>query len=243
MKNTFVKKSIPAILSVTAAVGVALTGYYSAMAGAKAKEHALANPEEPTDWKIWLPAIGAGTGTVICIFSAQFLGARNQTSLASAYALADQAYKNYTGKVKELYGEEVHNRIVDSIAREKASDPILYATDFSGNASLDFGVEEKPVLFYDSFANRYFESTMTHVLQAEYHLNRNYVLGGCVTLNDLYEFLGIEKTAYGDIVGWAISSELYWIDFAHRKVVLEDGSEYYTIDMIFPPNEEDLENW
>lgn len=49
------------------------------------------------------------------------------------------------------------------------------------------------VLFYDGYSQRYFESKISQVLQAEYHLNRNFAIGADVTLNDFYLFLGIDR--------------------------------------------------
>lgn len=113
----------------------------------------------------------------------------------SAYALIDTSYKEYKGKLKELYGEEVHQNIVNSIAIEKVDDVAIHAEHLC--TSCDLISEEscgEPVLFYDEHSNRYFESTIEQVIAAEYHLNRNYILRGYSYLNELYEFLGLEST-------------------------------------------------
>ena len=78
------------------------------------------------------------------------------------------------------------------------------------------------------------------MLQAEYHLNRNFALGGgFITLNDFYTFLGIEKIPEGDAIGWMVSDGLYWVDFNHSKAMVDDGLngeiECYIIDVDFPP--------
>ena len=71
-------------------------------------------------------------------------------------------------------------------------------------------------------------------MNAEYHLNRNYILRGYSYLNEFYEFLGIEETDYGSVLGLAPTDDgMYWIDFNHRKVVMEDGLEVYIIEMPF----------
>ena len=78
-------------------------------------------------------------------------------------------------------------------------------------------------LFYDSFSKRYFQATISQVLQAEYHINRNMVLGAFVTLNDFYDFLGISHVEGGDVVGWLLSDSMYWIDFDNSKAMVDDG--------------------
>lgn len=78
---------------------------------------------------------------------------------------------------------------------------------FASSSSLEFeDADEEPRLFYDSFSNRYFQATFSQVLQAEYHLNRNFALmGGFVPLNMFYEFLGIEPKQDFAGLGW-------WVD-------------------------------
>lgn len=147
---------------------------------------------------------------------ANALNSRKQAALTSAYALINQSYKEYKDKLKELYGEEAHNAIVDSM---------IIRT------------------FYDSFSQRYFETTIAKVIEAEYHLNRNFMFQGVIPLNDFYEFLGLEKTELGETVGWSsCNGDIYWIDFNHHKLTLEDGMEIFVIDMVFEPTAEWMED-
>lgn len=79
-------------------------------------------------------------------------------------------------------------------------------------------------------------------MQAEYHLNRIFVTeGGCVCLNEFYEYLGLDPTPNGEKVGWNMYyDETFWIDFNHRKVTMDDGLECYIIETAFMPTEEAL---
>ena len=82
------------------------------------------------------------------------------------------------------------------------------------------------------------------IIDAEYHLNRNFVLRGYAPLNEFYEFLGLPKTEYGEMVGWTISDGYYWIDFEHRLISRDDGgADMYAIDMIFPPEPDFMRDW
>ena len=70
-------------------------------------------------WKCYIPTAAFGLSTIACIMGANALNSRKQAALTSAYALINQSYKEYKDKLKELYGEEAHNAIVDSIVSEK----------------------------------------------------------------------------------------------------------------------------
>lgn len=187
----------------------------------------------------YIPSILLGVSTIACIFGANALNKKHQAMLTSAYALVNTSFKEYKNKVKELYGEETHNNIIDAIAVEKAKDVRITSDSFL--TSCDLSIENndgEPKLFYDQFSGRYFESTIEQVMAAEYHLNRNYILRGSAVLNELYEFLGLEKVDYGDILGWApVDEGMYWLDFNHRKVVLDDGLECYILEMMLEPVE------
>jgi hypothetical protein len=163
------------------------------------------------------------------------LNKKHQAALASAYALADNAYKEYRNKVKELYGEETDQKIRDSIAMDHRKDIDVYTP---GYGPIDTSGETR--LFYLEERGKYFESTMEAVINAEYHFNRNYAMRGFAYLNEFYEFLGLEETEAGNALGWDCMRlmeeyEACWIDFAHRRVALEDGMECYVIEMPIGP--------
>ena len=247
--NLFLKKNSATILTVAAAAGVITTSVLSAKAAIKASR-VLAHKEDEKGekltfeetisavWTIYVPPVVAGMSTIACVFGANILNQRQQASLASAYALVDSSYKEYKAKLKELYGEEAHNNIVDAIAAEKCEDVHVYAGGLTSAYTQEIESDAEPRLFYDEYSGRYFETTIEKVLLAEYHLNRNYILRGFARLNEFYEFLGLEPTDYGETVGWDICGAIYWIDFNHRKAFIgddNDGFECYIIEMPYYP--------
>ena len=247
--NLFLKKNSATILTVAAAAGVIATSVLSAKAAIKASR-VLAHKEEEKGekltfeetisavWTIYIPPVVAGMSTIACVFGANILNQRQQASLASAYALIDSSYKEYKAKLKELYGEEAHNNIVDAIAAEKCDEIHISDGGLTSAYTQEIESDTEPRLFYDEYSGRYFETTIEKVLLAEYHLNRNYVLRGFAGLNEFYEFLGLEPTDYGETVGWDICGEIYWIDFNHRKAFIgddNDGFECYIIEMPYYP--------
>ena len=131
---------------------------------------------------------------------------------------------------------------MESIASEKVDkDHVITSPGIMGSSCLDFeDADEEERLFYDSFSERYFTSTIGKVLQAEYHLNRNFALnGGGIALNHFYDLLGIADIPEGNTIGWFVNDEMYWIDFDHSKAILEDGLECYIIDMVYTPGTEE----
>lgn len=243
------------ILSVAGGVGVVLTTVTAVKATPKALESLEEakkekNEELTTIEKIkiagpkYIPTILIGTGTIACIFGANITNKRHQAALVSAYTLVDSSFKEYKQKLKELYGEETHNKVVDAIAVEKVDRDWSVGGSYFGQ-SCDLANEEAcgdPVLFYEEISGRYFESTIEQVINAFYHINRNYTLRGYVYLNELYDFLGLEQNDYGSVMGWAPNDESeYWIEFNTRKTVLDDGLEVYILELPFEPVYDPLE--
>lgn len=239
-------KCIPIALTVASAVGVVATAVLTAKCTTKVEKMLDGLRENDGDTKetvidicrCYAPAIACGTATVVCIVSNGVLTYKQQKALTGVCMLARESLGRYQSKVKELYGPETHQRIIDELCKEDLDEVHLTSSGFFGSETLDFeGVsEDEPIhTFYDEFSNRYFDSTIEHVLQAEYHLNRNRALGDAVTVNDFYEFLGLCGLADGDNMGWDWEMGISWLDFNHR-VIHKNGEKVLVIEMVFTPD-------
>lgn len=238
------KRASPTILSCIAAIGTVATAVLAVKATPKAIEYIQMNTgynhdgvmEVPSKeeivkatWKNYIPAAAVGLGTIVCILSANGLNRKQQATITSAYVLLENAYKEYKNKLKDIYGEETDTEVRKAVAKD--------------NYTGDPDVTDGKLLFYDEYSNRYFERTMEEVIDAEYHLNREFILEGDVKLNKFYELLGLPGTELGAVVGWDCESAAaffgyQWIDFEHDLVVMDDGLECYIVHMPFAPTRE-----
>lgn len=182
-------------------------------------------------WKEYLPTVAVGTGSLICIFGANVLSRRQQASLASAYAALESAYQGYRRKVCSILGPDTDAMIEKAVEQEKQ------------DIEDDLPPWDEVQTFYLSCCGKaaFFERTMEEVVQAEYHINRNLVLRGEVTLNEFLSFLGLDAVEEGDVIGWDcyIGETQYgyrWIDFNHRHYVTDDGLTVCSIDTPFAPH-------
>lgn len=252
-----IKRASPTILTCIGAFGIVATAVLAVKATPKALELVKEDSRKKHDgdpyaatklevvksgWKCYVPAILAGTATITCVFGANILNKKQQASLIGAYSLVSRSYTDYKHKVKELYGKEAHEKIMQSLAVERANPHRITAPTLVSDLCLEFeDANEEERLFYDSFSKRYFQATISQVLQAEYHLNRNFALGGDVGVNNFYELLGLEPMKKFNDFGWWVTDELYWIDFDHTKTMVDDGLngeiECYVIDMVFMPGD------
>lgn len=178
-------------------------------------------------WKEYIPAAATGLATIALIFGANALNKKQQATLVSAYALLDQTYREYKNKVKEVLGEESAGKVEDTIAREKCKASQIVPKGDN-------------LLFFDPFYGEPFERTMLEVQDAEYRLNQKFAIEGEATLNDFYEFLGLNPIVTGNYIGWTQEASFdnynyQWIEFEHIPKEGDDGMVYYMIEMPWPP--------
>lgn len=241
----FVKEHSSTFLCVIATGGVIATAVLAVKETPKAIEILEQKKDEELTVKdkivtvapVYAPAAVTGILTVACIFGANVLNKKHQASITSAYALLNSTYKRYSGKLKELYGNEAHENIMTSIAAEQSKDICIYAECCGSNTELGFhNVQEEELLCYDAFSDRYFKSTLRQIITAEYHVNRNFALGADISLNDFYEFLGISAVDGGGDIGWFHGCDYDWIDFENYPATLEDGITCHVVNAVFPPD-------
>lgn len=249
----FIKKNAGTILSVMGSIGVVATAITAARAAPKAikllddareeKGSKLSKMEiAQIGFKTYLPVGLVSAATITCIMSANVLSHNKQANIISAYALLDQSYKDYRRKVIEMYGEETDHKIIEAIAVDRAKEVRISASYMCDNVDLSLDDSSgKPVLWYEEYSKRFFEATLEQILSAEYHLNRNYILRGCATINEMYDFFGLDPVEWGDDLGWEPMDESeFWIEFNHFKAKLDDGTEFYILDLPFAPRKAEI---
>lgn len=242
----YLKRSSPTILTCVGAIGVVATAVMAVKATPKAVDLIRTDSRRNHDgdpyaytkleavqscWQCYIPAALVGLSTISCIFGANILNKRNQASLVSAYALLNQSYRQYREAANSVYGEDADSKIKVQMAK----DTYISADGYSVYSS-DLDPESEKILCYDLYSQRYFMSTMASVLNAQYHLNRNFSLRGDVTVNEFYEFLGIDKINCGDEIGWSMmESDIMWLDFENGHVEMDDGMVCCVISALWDP--------
>lgn len=246
LKANLLKKNLPTIISIASCVGVVITAVVASRNTIKAE----AKESTPEKALCYIPTVAVASVTIIGIVSSDRISRKRQASLAAMCALAERKLIQYQNKVKEHCGEETHKQIMDEIAKEECRPEKISSDGIVSSISLNPGQLADPETvrtFFDHYSQRYFESTMASVLEAEYHLNRNYILGGEIDVNEFYRFLGIPALPELDDRYWSYEGGMYWIDFNHRLVQLDDGMEVVAIEMVLepdiPPGELESETW
>jgi len=219
-----VHENSPAILTAIGVAGTITTAFLSGKAALKAtdritaemvrREYSTKAPDyipEPTlkekfllTWDCFLPPALTCTTTVAAIVLSNRIGTRRTAAMAAAYSLSERAFTEYREKVYEHVGKNKERKIQDEIAQDQvlrkppSSDMIVVGTD---------------VIFHEAFTGRYFRSNMEDVKQAVNRINHHMINNFSADLNDFYDFVGLDRTDMGDLLGWN-NDKLIELDFS-----------------------------
>lgn len=251
--KSYLKRSSPTILTCVSVIGVVATTVMAVKATPKAlriieentgydHDGFISSPSKTEiiqlTWQCYIPAALVGLSTITCIVGINALSKRNQASLTSAYALLNESYQRYRKAANTVYGEDADSKIKAQMAKDT-----YVSADGYSVYSADLDPESEKILCYDLYSQRYFTATMAAVLNAQYHVNRNLCLRGDTTINEFYEFLGVDKIDHGDEIGWSMDELMeggvMWLDFENSQTVLDDGMECCVISALWDPNKFD----
>lgn len=235
----FIKRNMPTILSIGAAVGVVVSNILTNKASIKAtlkvdeiekkKHRELTFIEEvKVVAPIYAPSIVVGAATIGCIFGSNFLNKKQLAALAGAMSILQANFKRYRTEVVNEVGKEKEENIWKA---SRPNDESLYKTvseqesKFVDTTGLTF--------FIDSLTDEGFYTDKATVESAILKLNRKLQMNPnqTVTLNEFRNDLDLHPTNFGNIVGWSkIDVDEYdttdpWIDI--QLVPFENLDGYY----------------
>lgn len=181
---------------------------------------------------LYIPPVVLGVSTIMCILGVNALNKKSQATLLAGYELTKNSFKEYRDTLIELKGEEVDQEIRDNIMRTHSE---VHITDLDQ--------PDQKIKFVESYSGQEFFAYEREVMDAEYHLNRNFCLRGYATINEFAELLGINPVSSDDRIMWAVEDELYWIDFEHYVKQDKNGDYVCYIEYVFAPSDEHADDY
>ena len=216
----FCDKNSPTILTAFGIVGTGATGILAYRSGMRAHD-ILERHHEDMDLvdeddkeakravmsetildmiPVIMPPLIMGTFTIGCIFMSNQINAKRIAVLATAYGISEKKLREYQDKVTDILGEKKAQDIRESISKdhieqfEKENGPI------SNIQPLYTGYGDMPTI--DEFSKRVFGSSCAKIDAVVSRLTQRVFVENYVSLNDLYDELGLERLPHGDRFGW-----------------------------------------
>ena len=161
--------------------------------------------------RLYAPSVILGALSITALLSSNHILKKRNVALAAAYTAVDKSFKEYRQRVVERFGEgldkelrynikaeEIEEKVIDEkTGEEKTEKKIVDAVD--PNDISEFAVffdEFNPNWRKDAGLNKMF------LCRQQDYANDVLKCKGYLFLNDVYEMLGMPKTAAGQVVGW-----------------------------------------
>ena len=157
--------------------------------------------------KLYWPAIALELISVGCVLTSYGIMKARNVALSAAYGELLKKYNDYRARVKEKYGDEEDHKIC--VDETKA----VVETDKDGKVT---NVDTKDILcspyakFFDSSCPNWENSpeyNYTFLINVQNKFNERLRAKGHVFLNEVYDVLGLPRTAAGAVVGWIYNGD------------------------------------
>lgn len=162
--------------------------------------------------KLYGPSVVVGGLAIGSILASHHILNQRNVSIAAAYAVVDNSFKDYRKRVVERFGEKVDKELKYNI---KAKQVEVEEVDENGNtrttvetvdvADLNPNQYSDYARFFDEYSP-YWEkdAELNHMFlkMRQCEANDKLKMQGHLFLNEVYDMLGIPRTKAGAIVGW-----------------------------------------
>ena len=184
----------------------------------------------------YIPAMIVGSCTMACLIGRQVLHTKQNAVILSAYAALAAEFERYRGEIRNEYGEDADKKALMASKAEIRRLRQEVKELEKVNAPLLYGIETLPGVV--------FEAKAIDIQEAFMHFNRDLVLGGENTLDELYRFIGIPEQVYdkksAEDFGWnEYENEVDWginyVDFGLEGIMAKNGQIVHMITMSVPP--------
>lgn len=182
--------------------------------------------------KLYAPAVILGTLSITSIVASNNILRKRNVALAAAYATVDKGFKEYRERVVERYGEQVDYELTHNIKTKEITETIVDEKGKEKQVKKTVEVADPTVtneyVKYFTRTNPYWDDTPDYVemfLRAQQnYANDRLKIEKVLTLNDVYDSLGFQKTKAGMVVGWVLDENNEdgdnFIEFHVRKVYI-----------------------
>lgn len=160
-----------------------------------------------------LPIAVAGL-SIAAIFAGHGIQMKRYAALSSAYFALDQGFRKYRENVVEHFGEDMEREIRYGIKAQEIAETVV---DENGETREEVKTVHSASTDGSPYARFFDEVTCPGTWTNDGNLNRMFIearvaeanrrlkFQGYITLNDVYDMLGMPKSKAGQAVGWALN--------------------------------------
>lgn len=172
-----------------------------------------------TAWKfikLYGPSVALGAVSIGCMVGSNQILRKRNVALAAAFKAVDTSFKEYRDRVIDRFGKdldrelrfgvkakEVEETVVDENGKETTVKKTVEVVDPNTTHSIYSVVYDDGCTGWSKNP----ELNKAFLIQQQNYANDKLKLNGILTLNQVYDMLGIQRTAYGQIAGWVYTED------------------------------------
>lgn len=166
--------------------------------------------------KLYGPAVAVGALSLGCMLASNNILRKRNVALAAAFTAVDNSFKEYRSRVIERFGKELDRELRFNIKAKEVQETVV---DENGNETVVTKTVEvvDPNVTHDIYSIVFCEGNLgwtknaelnkMFLLQQQNHANDKLKAQGFVSLNEVYDMLGAQRTAYGQFAGWVYTED------------------------------------
>ena len=151
------------------------------------------------------PPVIAATGTIVAVCAGYKSASKQIATLSALYSMSEKALADQLEKTNEIAGPKKAQEIADAVTAKKVE-----KTPIDKNTIINTG--KGTTLCLDDMSGRYFYSSAEEIKKACNTINKRMMDEYYISLNELYEELGLPEITLGEDVGFNIDDGLIDID-------------------------------
>ena len=172
-----------------------------------------------TGWKLaklYGPSVALGVASIGCMIGSNHILRKRNIALAAAFKAVDTSFKEYRDRVIDRFGKEMDRELRFGIKAKEIEEKVV---DENGNETTVTKTVEvaDPNVTHSIYSivwcegntgwTRNAELNKVFLIQTQNAANDKLRLNGILTLNEVYDMLGVQRTAYGQIAGWVYTED------------------------------------
>lgn len=173
-----------------------------------------------TGWKLtklYAPSVILGVASIGCLVGSTVILRKRNIALAAAFKAVDTSFKEYRGRLVERFGKDLDRELRYNIKAKEIEEVV--GTDEDGNEI----IEKKTVeiadpnvahsiysVIFDEYCTGWTknaELNKVFLIQQQEAANYRLKRQGVLTLNEVYDMLGAQRTKYGQLAGWVYTDD------------------------------------
>lgn len=198
-----------------------------------------------TGWKfvkLYGPAVALGAVSIGCMVGSSVILRKRNAALMASLAASNKAFSEYRGRLIERFGKELDRELRYNIKAKQIEERTM---DEDGNEVVETTTVEVAdpnamhsiySIIFDEFCtgwSKNSELNKVFLIQQQEAANFRLKHQGVLTLNEVYDMLGAQRTAYGQFAGWVYTEDGTagdnFVDFGMFDIHSENARDFINL--------------